>query len=69
MDKLKQNKATIIAWSILLTISAVAPLLTIASLNSLFSIGASYSFGNWLAVSWLTTVMVAVGITANVFRK
>ena len=49
---------------LLLILMTVAPLFTIAAINTLFNTGIAYSFWNWLAMVWLQAVTFG-GVIAN----
>lgn len=56
-------KEVIVIVGIILTLFAliaIGPLLTLFSVNALFSAGLSYTFTNWFAVVWLSTLVLVL---------
>ena len=57
----------ILAVVFLVILLGVGPLLTILSLNALFNLGIAFTFWNYLAASWLTSLVV--GFSSTFTRK
>lgn len=57
MTKHTRDILTIItAVVLIIVVLTVAPLLTIAAINALFSTGIAYSFWTWLSMLWIQSV-------------